>query len=164
MKPRTSLTLASIAAIVAGCATEPPPVVAHRTAEPVRTTSAAVASPQRALEALSRVAVVEQGPQETVITLPISSLFMPGESTLLPEARDKLDRIASALSRQGPDVSFYVDARTLAGDTDISKKRAATVRSYLVERGVPGERIQSEGLAPDGENADVQILVQAAAR
>lgn len=166
MKPMTSLTLASIAAIVAGCATEPPPklraepVVAQRTEEPVRTTSAELSSPERALESLARVALVERGAHGAVITLPVSSLFMPGESNLLPDARDTLDRIARALSQQRPDVSFDVDARTLAGDTDISTKRAATVRDYLVDRGVPAERIRSEGLAPDGENADVQILVR----
>ena len=169
MKPMTSLTLASIAAIIAGCATAAPPapraepVALHRTDEPVRTTSAEVVSPQRSLAALARVALVEQGPHETVITLPVSSLFMPGESNLLPDARDALDRIARALSQQGPDVSFDVDARTLAGDMDISSKRADTVRNYLVDRGVPAERIRSEGLAPDGENADVQIMVHATA-
>ncbi|HEY1957816.1 MAG TPA: OmpA family protein [Polyangiaceae bacterium] len=154
----TSLTLASVAAIVTGCATAPPPeTAAVEPARPVvHTTSAALPSPEAAL---ARVAVVRNEPRGMVVTLPISTLFEPGESTILPGARDKLDRIARALRREGADASFEVEARTLAGDTDISVKRAAAVRTYLDARGIPADRILAEGLAPDGENADVQIVV-----
>ena len=108
---------------------------------------------QRAKDALDKLAQadisVKDESRGTVITIPNSDLFYPGETRVLSSAEDKLTQVADALKDQGDRkimVEGYTDSRG-SDDTSrvISQQRADAVRSYLVTLGVPGDRIEARG-------------------
>lgn len=108
---------------------------------------------------LARLASVKQDPRGTVITLSGSVLFASGKDTLLPAARQRLDQVAEALMRGDPKSQFVVEGHTdsrgsVAVNQALSRRRADAVRDYLIERGVPAERITAEGHGPDDPVAD----------
>jgi outer membrane protein OmpA-like peptidoglycan-associated protein len=103
---------------------------------------------QDALAHLSRVGNVRHDERGTVITLTGGVLFASGKSTLLPDARSKLNQVAEAL--KNTDGQFLVEGHTdsrgsASVNQQLSERRAETVRNYLIERGVPPERIKAEG-------------------
>ncbi len=79
--------------------------------------------------------------------------FVSGGAELTPEAGTVLDRVAESLIA---DPTVQVE---IAGHTDntgyrpfnlsLSLSRAAAVRRYLIERGVPEERLVAKGYGPD---------------
>jgi outer membrane protein OmpA-like peptidoglycan-associated protein len=92
-----------------------------------------------------------------VITLQGELLFKTGQWDLKPAAMAKLDEIAQALKgdEQTIDVVGYTDnVGTRANNSDLSQKRAASVRDYLVEKGIPQDLIRAEGRGPDDPAAD----------
>ena len=104
-----------------------------------------------ALDKLARAGVsVKVESRGTVITIPSSDLFDPGQTRVLSSAEDKLTQVADALKDQGDRkimVEGYTDSRG-SDDTSrvLSQQRADAVRSYLVTLGVPGDRIEARGL------------------
>ncbi len=121
--------------------------------EDLNKTKKQLAAEQRAredaLNSLSKIAKVRQESRGTVITLSGSILFASGKSTLLPDARSKLDQVADALKsaqEQSYIVEGHADSR---GSTPLnqrlSEQRAETVRNYLVERGISPDRVKSTG-------------------
>ena len=85
---------------------------------------------------------------ESVTTLPAVH-FATGRSNLDREARATLDRVAVVLT-SCPELALDIEAHTDATGSDalnarLSEARAASVRGYLVERGVPRERLAAEG-------------------
>ena len=102
-----------------------------------------------ALAALSSLAMLKEEERGLVLTLSGSVLFRSAQSTLLPQAQEKLDQVAKAL--------LAIPARTLIveGHTDsqgsdaynqgLSQRRADAVREYLVQKGYPADRIQARG-------------------
>lgn len=114
---------------------------------------------QQAISQLDKIASVKHEARGTVITLSGSVIFASGKSELLPTARHKLDQVADALKQSSPDSKFLVEGYTdsrgpLSLNEDLSKRRAASVRDYLVKRGVPEDRITSQGLGPSNPVAD----------
>lgn len=117
---------------------------------------------QRAAEALSALAGIGSVKQEsrgTVITLSGAVIFASGKSELLPGARAKLDQVATALMQGDPKSKIVVEGHTdsrgsAALNQDLSTRRAETVRNYLVSKGVPAERISSEGFGATHPIAD----------
>jgi outer membrane protein OmpA-like peptidoglycan-associated protein len=116
--------------------------------------NARAAIKQRAKDALDRLAQagvsVKEESRGTVITIPSSDLFDPGQTRMLSSAEDKLTQVADALKAQGDRkimVEGYTDSRG-SDDTSqvLSQRRADAVRSYLVTLGVPGDRIEARGL------------------
>ncbi|MDD5224858.1 MAG: OmpA family protein [bacterium] len=116
-----------------------------------------------ALDALVKFVAVREEERGLVITLSGNILFRSAESTLLPSAKVKLDRVAEAL--------LAIPARrlTIEGHTDsqgsdrdnlnLSQGRADAVRNYLIERSYPADRIQSYGLgegSPIASNASAE--------
>jgi outer membrane protein OmpA-like peptidoglycan-associated protein len=108
---------------------------------------------QRAKDALDKVAQagvsVKQESRGTVITIPSSDLFDPGQARVLSSVEDQLTLVADAIKAQGDrriTVEGYTDSRA-SDDTSrvLSQKRADAVRSYLVTLGVPGDRIEARG-------------------
>jgi OOP family OmpA-OmpF porin len=98
-------------------------------------------------------AVIQSSPAKTT-TLGADGLFrFDGRSLadLLPEGRRKLDALASDIKASAQPV----DAVRVTGHTDrlgsasynqaLSLARAETVRGYLVQAGVPAERVQVQG-------------------
>jgi outer membrane protein OmpA-like peptidoglycan-associated protein len=129
-----------------------------------------------AMASLAEVAKVKEEARGMVITLSGGVLFATGKYDLLPIARDKLDEVAKALNDQGYKsilVEGHTDSKGKASDNDtLSLKRAESVRTYLVSRGIPSEKIRASGLGssrsvadnstPDGRanNRRVEIVVE----
>jgi outer membrane protein OmpA-like peptidoglycan-associated protein len=129
-----------------------------------------------AMASLAEVAKVKEEARGIVITLSGSVLFATGKYDLLPIARDKLDEVAKALNDQGYK-SMLVEGHTdsvgsASANETLSLKRAESVRTYLVSRGIPSDKIRASGLGssrpisenttPDGRanNRRVEIVVE----
>jgi len=107
---------------------------------------------------LAKIAMVKQEARGLVITLSGSVLFSSGRSTLLSNARPKLDEVAAALQKSDAE-KFVVEGHTdsigsEATNEDLSYRRAGTVRDYLIERGVPAEKIKAIGYGKSRPVAD----------
>jgi len=137
---------------------------------------AAEARAARAMESLNKIAQVKEEARGMVITLSGQVLFVTGKSELLPAAQDQLDQVAKALKDQGDVKPMVVEGYTdsVGSDTSnlkLSKDRAEAVRSYLVSKGVPSDKITSVGKGkanpvasndtPDGRanNRRVEIVI-----
>ena len=70
----------------------------------------------------------------------------------MPAAQTRLDQVADALVAKGRDVVIegHTDSKgTHATNLNLSQRRAESVRSYLVSRGFPLEKMLARGLGPD---------------
>ena len=107
---------------------------------------------------LTKIAMVKQESRGLVITLSGGVLFSSGRSTLLSNARPKLDEVAAALQKSDAEkfvVEGHTDSRgSEATNEELSFRRAQTVRDYLVERGVPAEKIKAVGYGKSRPVAD----------
>ena len=126
---------------------------------------------------LAAFASVKQETRGMVITLSGSVLFVTNKSDLLPGAQVKLTQVADALTQQDSESKIVVEGHTdsqggASYNQDLSQKRAQTVRDYLVTRGIPADRLTSQGfgltrpIADNGtaegraNNRRVEIVVQ----
>jgi outer membrane protein OmpA-like peptidoglycan-associated protein len=105
---------------------------------------------KNALDKLAQAGVaVKEESRGTVITIPSSDLFDPGQTRILSSVEDKLAQVADALKEQGDrkiGVEGYTDSRGSEDTSQVlSQQRADAVRSYLVTLGVPGDRIEARG-------------------
>ncbi len=105
---------------------------------------------EAAVASLKELAQVKEDQRGTVITLDGSVLFLTGKSELLPLAKRKLDDVAKALNdiedEQSITVEGYTDSRgSEDNNRKLSEQRAQSVRSYLVQKGVPADRITAVG-------------------
>jgi outer membrane protein OmpA-like peptidoglycan-associated protein len=87
-------------------------------------------------------------------------LFKTGQSTLLPEAREKLAKVAGVLAtRQGIRIKAegFTDSTGTPGLNDrLSRERAEAARDFLVSQGVPADAVTFEGFGqahPVADNA-----------
>jgi len=85
-----------------------------------------------------------------VITLSGSVLFASNKDALLPAAKERLSQVADALKTQD-DHKIVVEGHTDSqGSADLnqglSDRRAQSVVTFLVSRGVPADKIRAEGL------------------
>jgi outer membrane protein OmpA-like peptidoglycan-associated protein len=108
-----------------------------------------------ALASLNEVAKVNEESRGTVITLPGGVLFPSGGSTLSPSAKNALGQVADALAAQPVESKIMIEGHTDDRGSDtanqqLSQARADAVRSFLVERGMPPDRVQAIG---KGESA-----------
>jgi len=143
--------------------------------------AARVAAETRTKDVLNQLvaanaAAVKEEPRGTVISLSGGVLFASGKSELLPGAQNSLGQIAEALSQQGSNkvvVEGHTDSK--GGDESnlaLSRSRAASVGSFLISRGVPADRVTTNGLGssrpvadnstPEGRanNRRVEIIIQ----
>lgn len=117
---------------VASAQAAPPPPVAQRAPEPV-----AAAPLQPPAPVLQR------------ITLNTDVLFEFNSANLRPGAHQKLDELAQTM--QGAEVDRIVavgHADRIASDDynrDLSERRAAAVKEYLVQKGVDPQRVETQG-------------------
>jgi outer membrane protein OmpA-like peptidoglycan-associated protein len=112
---------------------------------------------QNALASLEKIAQVKEESRGTVLTLSGQVLFVTGKSELLPAARDQLQAVAKALLDQGDARAIVIEGHTDSrGDETmnmtLSQQRAEAVRSFLINAGVPAERMTAVGR---GEGAPV---------
>lgn len=87
-----------------------------------------------------------------------SVLFQQSTPNLLPESNDELDEVVSFL-KTNPKVEIELSGHTdNRGDpkhnTNLSEKRVATVKAYLVSKGVSGRRITGKGYGGSKPIAD----------
>lgn len=113
---------------------------------------------QEALANLAKMAQVKEESRGTVITLSGAVLFASNQSQLLPAAQSSLDNVVSVL-KANPDRGITVEGHTdsqgqRAYNMDLSQKRADSVRTYLVQHGIPSEIIKAQGYGPDRPIAD----------
>ena len=118
---------------------------------------------QRAAQAaadLAKFASVKQDPiRGMVITLNGGVLFESAKWALLSTAQTKLNDVADALTKQDKDSSIVVEGYTDSQGKDamnqeLSQKRAESVRTYLVSRGIASDRITAQGFGPGKPIAD----------
>ncbi|MEO7035975.1 MAG: OmpA family protein [Polyangiaceae bacterium] len=111
---------------------------------------AAEARAARALESLAKIAQVKEEARGMVITLSGEVLFVTGKSELLPVAQDQLGQVAKALQDQGEINPIVVEGYTDSVGSDsanmtLSQARADAVRSYLVSKGLPSDKVSAVG-------------------
>ena len=80
-------------------------------------------------------------------------LFDTGKATLLPASYNSLNRLVSLLT-ENPKVKIEVSGHTdntgsAATNKTLSKNRALSVRTYLINQGISGERVLYEGYGFD---------------
>ncbi len=120
---------------------------------------------------------------EVTVRVPGDILFAPGRASLNDAARRTLSEVADVLQRRYPRgtirVVGHTDSDPIRATADrwrdnhhLSQARAQTVRDYLSERGVPGNRMRVVGRGPDepvasnesaagkARNRRVEIIVQ----
>jgi outer membrane protein OmpA-like peptidoglycan-associated protein len=131
----------------------------------------------QAMADLQRIAAVKQEQRGMVITLSGAVLFPSGESSLLPSAMVKLNDVADALTKSSPESKIVVEGHTdsqgkPAFNKELSLARAASVRDYLVSRGIAADRVSAQGLGSTrpiannntaegrADNRRVEIIVQ----
>lgn len=83
------------------------------------------------------------------ISVPSEVLFAFDSDALAPGAPGELDKVVLAI-REAPRAKVTVEGHTDdvgadAYDQDLSERRARAVAAYLVQKGVPGDRITSRG-------------------
>jgi len=138
---------------------------------------------KRAAQAAADLAAFASVKQDTtrglVITLSGSVLFASNKSDLLPSALVKLNGVADALGKDDLTSKIVVEGHTDSQggadyNQDLSRRRAQTVRDYLVSRSIAGDRVTSVGYgltrpiadntSPEGRanNRRVEIVVQPA--
>jgi outer membrane protein OmpA-like peptidoglycan-associated protein len=109
---------------------------------------------------LAKFASVKQDPvRGMVITLSGAVLFESAKWALLPGAQTKLNEVADALTKQDKDSTMVVEGHTDSQGKDamnqeLSQKRAESVRTYLVSRGIAADRITATGFGPTRAIAD----------
>lgn len=103
--------------------------------------------------------------QDVVITVAGDVLFASGQTTLKPEAKRELDRVASQLNNRYSNnrirVEGYTDSDPIrkskyASNEALSEARAQAVENYLISKGVSSGRISSVGMGsakPKGTKA-----------
>ena len=117
---------------------------------------------ERAKDAMDRLAAaagtVKQESRGLVITLSGGVLFASNKDALLPGAEERLGQVADALKSQD-DHEIIVEGHTdsqgsAASNQGLSDRRARSVASFLVLRGVPADQIRAEGLGRTRPIAD----------
>jgi outer membrane protein OmpA-like peptidoglycan-associated protein len=103
-----------------------------------------------ALASLQEVAKVKEESRGTVITLPGGVLFPSGGSTLSASAKVALGQVADALVAQPNETKIMIEGHTddRGSDTSnqqLSQARADAVRAFLIERGMPSDRVEAIG-------------------
>jgi outer membrane protein OmpA-like peptidoglycan-associated protein len=122
---------------------------------------------KRAKDAMDQLAAsigaVKQESRGTVITLSGSVLFASNKDTLLPAAKERLGQVADALKTQEDHkivVEGHTDSQGSASFNEgLSERRAQSVSTFLVSRGVPKDNIRAEGLGltrPVADNATAE--------
>jgi outer membrane protein OmpA-like peptidoglycan-associated protein len=84
--------------------------------------------------------------------------FDSGKATLKAESEEPLGKVLRTLL-ENPEVEVEIQGHTdnqgkAAMNRDLSKRRADTVKAWLVERGVAPDRMTSKGFGPDKPVAD----------
>jgi outer membrane protein OmpA-like peptidoglycan-associated protein len=85
----------------------------------------------------------------TALALPVRFAF--DSAQVLPESLPALEAVASGIKLAGPATKVLIEGHTDAVGSDaynltLSEKRALTVKTYLVQHGIPAENLRTVGL------------------
>ena len=121
-----------------GSGTAPMPVAAP--ASPVAYAPAPPAAPS--------ASPADGEPAPEGLSLPVRFAF--GSAEILPDARAQLDALADGIRMLAPQRVVSVEGHTDAAGPDafnlkLSRERALAVRSYLMRRGIDGQRLKAVG-------------------
>ena len=102
----------------------------------------------RLLQQLNSILVTRDTARGLIATMP-DVLFETNKYVLRPDAREKLAKVAGILLAY-PDLRLEVDGHTDSIGSDaynqqLSEKRAASVRDYLVQQGIPIASVSVQG-------------------
>jgi outer membrane protein OmpA-like peptidoglycan-associated protein len=148
---------APVAAPAAAPAAPPPVVAAPPPPPPPPPPAAVVAAPAVPVAPAAPVVVPPPKPiPETVVLKGVN--FATDSAQLAPGSTTTLDEAAAALIRRSEikaEVAGHTDNRGAAQyNRTLSQRRAETVRSYLVSKGVDPARLTARGYGPDAPIAD----------
>jgi OOP family OmpA-OmpF porin len=137
---RTSFwTPAAAAKDPAGCTCDKDLLPKEVCAAPVAQPTAAPAAPRAPAAA----------PVQTKETIAADALFDFDKAVLRPEGRTKLDEVAARSGQLALEVVIAVGHADRLGkaayNQKLSERRAAAVKDYLVSKGIPANRIYTEG-------------------
>ena len=146
MNARTLVLATSFA--LAACATQEAPKPAP---QPAPAPAPAPAPQPRAVEAPKPVAKPEAPKPPSTVNLSATELFEFNKAALTPHAREVLDReVVAKLKDLG--AVRYINVNGHADrlgspqyNQQLSEKRAEAVRSYLVSKGVPADKVETFG-------------------
>jgi chemotaxis protein MotB len=110
---------------------------------------------------------IDLGREGIVLEFSSSAVFDPGKAEIGPSARGNMDKVASAMKG----IEYYKFAVDIEGHTDnipiktlqfpsnweLSVSRATNIVKYLIEKGIPSERLKAAGYAdtkPKAPNVD----------
>ncbi len=115
------------------------------------------------LQKMSDLQSVKEETRGLVITLSGQVLFASAKYELLPAAKKALDNVAEALKASGNrmiTVEGHTDSQgNASSNMTLSQRRAESVRTYLVSRGIVDTEIRAEGLGqgrPVADNATAE--------
>lgn len=119
---------------------------------------AAEQSAADAKEALAKLTATREDERGQIFTLSGGLLFRSNEANLMPGAEAQLDRLVEALATT-PDRNIVVEGHTDsqgsdAYNMDLSRRRAESVRNYLVHKGFPAARVRAMGFGERRPIAD----------
>lgn len=166
MKTRLLSPLMLAAALLAGCASQKPPLQTAPGAPPPGRPGAAAPAPapvtlpaeQKRLAELFRgtpVLVELTGEGALRVEVPLKYSFDKGKSAVRPPLAKVLDHLVP--SAKAPGAKTRVTASGDSGAGTLAKDRAAAARDYLVGKGAPPTAFSVTG----GDNGAVEVLVSA---
>ncbi len=106
---------------------------------------------------IAKIASVKDDDRGLVITLQGEVLFKTAKWDLKPGAMAKLDQITDALKgKEQPITVFgYTDnVGTRDNNMELSQRRAESVRTYIISKGIPQDLVTATGAGPDSPVAD----------
>jgi outer membrane protein OmpA-like peptidoglycan-associated protein len=107
---------------------------------------------------LAKWAAVKEEPRGVVITLSGSVLFASDKAALLPEAKNRLSQVTTALmetKERHLDIQGFTDSQGKDPyNIDLSQRRADAVRVHLIAGGYPPDLISAKGLGKASPVAD----------
>jgi outer membrane protein OmpA-like peptidoglycan-associated protein len=107
---------------------------------------------QRLLGQLNQVLQTKDSARGLIVNMP-DVLFSVNSANLTPDARERLAKVAGILIAY-PDIKVAVNGYTdntgtIAYNEQLSQQRAETVRTYLVQQGVPSGLVDAKGFGPN---------------
>ena len=126
-------------------------------ADAERSRKAAAALREQLLDQFNRILETRDTPRGLVVNMG-DVLFDFGKYELKPEAREKLAKLSGIILAH-PGLKLAVEGHTdnVGGDETnqkLSEKRAETVRTYVVEQGLPEASVTSQGFGKTSPVAD----------
>ena len=107
------------------------------------------AAPMAAPAAAAPAPAAAPKPMGAKVTLAADALFDFNKATLRPEGRAKLDDVAAKSNSLVLEVVIAVGHADRIGgaayNQKLSEKRAAAVKDYMISKGIPANRIYTEG-------------------